>query len=237
MMGDIHKLMAEQEFNSMDEINAFLQKKLSAGPVPHAGPTTPEEKAQDLFYEALEQTGRMQIKLAREAIRLWPDCADAFVLLGEEMPDTGHSKELFRQGMEAGRRALGERPFKEDVGHFGGIIETRPYMRACHGYADCLAAEGESEEALELWSELLRLNPEDNQGVRFQLVPELVITGKIDEARAVLAGFPDDATAVIGYARALVSFCRTGSPCRTGSMRATGSAVRRRRRSSPRPSR
>jgi tetratricopeptide (TPR) repeat protein len=210
VVADIHKLIAEQEFNSMDEINAFLQEKLSAGPVPHAGPTTPEEKARDLFYEALEQTGRVQIKLAREAIRLWPDCADAFVLLAEEMPDPERRKELFHQGMEAGRRALGETLFEDQVGHFWGIIETRPYMRACHGYADCLAAEGESEEALELWSELLRLNPEDNQGVRFQLVPELVVRGKIGEAGAVLAGFPDDATAVIGYSRALVSFCQGG---------------------------
>ncbi|MDP2168388.1 MAG: hypothetical protein Q8J64_08670 [Thermodesulfovibrionales bacterium] len=38
--------------------------------------------------------------------------------------------DLYRQGVEAGEMALGKKAFKEGVGHFWGILETRPYMRA-----------------------------------------------------------------------------------------------------------
>src|SRR5215217_8161002 len=94
------------------------------------------------------------------SLKVSPDCADAYVLLAEE--DAGsleEARELYQKGVEAGERALGRETFEEEAGHFWGILETRPYMRARQGLAVCLRELGEREEAIEDYREMLYLNP------------------------------------------------------------------------------
>ena len=50
-----------------------------------------------------------------------------------------------------------------------GEIENRAYMRAIQYKADLFADNGEKEAAIELYRLLLKLNPSDNQGVRYTL--------------------------------------------------------------------
>jgi hypothetical protein len=143
MSANIGKLLEEQEFDSIEEAQAFLDRMLVAGGglLPEASaPNTPLEKAQDLVYEALEtESARKRIQLAKRALKTSGDCADAYVLLAEE--DAGNleeARELYQKGVEAGERALGRETFEEDAGYFWGILETRPYMRARQGLAFCL---------------------------------------------------------------------------------------------------
>jgi tetratricopeptide (TPR) repeat protein len=208
-LADFQRLLAEQEFESAEEANAFLAAHGGQTP-PRATPRTPEERAQELVYQALEEQGRLRVRLAREALRLWPDCTEAWVLRAEEMPDPERRSELYRQAVEAGERALGPKPFAEDVGQFWGILETRPYMRARNGLAGALWAAGRHDEAIAHWQDLLRLNPNDNQGVRDVLVPRLIVQRRDEEADAVLAAYADDASAMLSHARALLEFRRSG---------------------------
>jgi tetratricopeptide (TPR) repeat protein len=131
---------------------------------------TPAQQAQDLIYEAA-QTGdpRRRAEMARRALELWSDCADAYVMLAEAAPDHREALRLYEQGVAAGERALGPRAFQEDVGHFWGILETRPYMRARVGLAQHLWMQGRREEAVGHLQDMLRLNPNDNQGLRYVL--------------------------------------------------------------------
>lgn len=216
-LADLQRLLAEQDFESPEEANAFLAAQV--GRVPrHATPSTPEEHAQELVNRALEERGRLRVKLAREALRTWPDCTEAWVLRAEEMPDLERRTEFYRKGVEAGERALGPRPFAEGVGHFWGMLETRPYMRARHGLAGALWESGRHDEALAHWKDLLRLNPADNQGVRDVLVPRLIEQHRDDEARDLLAAYADDASAMLSYARTLLEFrrCGDGDAARNG---------------------
>ena len=120
------------------------------------------------------------------------------------------SAELYRSGVAAGERALGPRVFEEDVGHFWGILETRPYMRAKEGLAQCLWALGERDEAVEHYRSMLRLNPNDNQGVRHGLAAWLLALGADDELEALLAQYEEDVFACWTYTRALLAFRRAG---------------------------
>ena len=52
---------------------------------------------------------------------------------------------------------------------FWGDMDNRAYMRAVQYRADPYADKGEKEKAIELYRLLLRLNPNDNQGVRYTL--------------------------------------------------------------------
>jgi len=209
MMVGLQRAIAERGLTGIEEINAFMAE--SGGKVALREPdTSPAGRAQARFYEALDVYGRLRIKLAREALAIHPDCADAWGLLAEEMPDRARRTELYARAMAAAERTLGSAPFEEHVGHFWGVIETRPYMRARFGYAECLWIAGRHDEALGHLQELLRLNPGDNQGVREVLLPRLLERGRDDEAAQLLEAFEDDPSSVLGYGRALLEFRGSG---------------------------
>jgi tetratricopeptide (TPR) repeat protein len=133
------------------------------------------------------------------------------VIQAEEMPDLERRRDLYRNGVEAAERALGPEPFVEDVGHFWGILETRPYMRARNGFAGALWDSGERDEAIEHWQDLLRLCPNDNMGVRYGLVPRLIEANRDTEAEQVLDQYEGEPMATPLYARALLEFRRSGA--------------------------
>ena len=65
-------------------------------------------QAQDLMYEAFDAQGARRVALAREALAISPDCADAYLLLAEETASSAEeAQELLTQGVAAGERALG----------------------------------------------------------------------------------------------------------------------------------
>ncbi len=210
-MQAITRLLEGHDFASLDEANAFIQQQLASGQPLAAPPATPLEEAQELVYQALETTGPRRLRLAREALARSPECADAYVLLAEASRDPQEARTLYEQGVRAGERALGPAAFREDVGHFWGILETRPYMRARQGLAAVLWALGERQAAIGQVQDLLRLNPGDNQGLRYTLATWLLATGD-DAALADLLGhYPDEGSATWAYTRALATFRRQGA--------------------------
>jgi tetratricopeptide (TPR) repeat protein len=173
------------------------------------GGATPLAEAQDLMYEAFDvEDPEEQAALAHRALVISPDCADAYVLLAEQADSLDESLKLYEQGVEAGRRALGE-AFEQHVGHFWGVIQTRPYMRARAGLADCLWVAGRRDESLAHYQEMLRLNPHDNQGLRYLVAPKLIETGRIDPLEKLFEQYDEDSTNWL-YTRALATFRREG---------------------------
>lgn len=198
-------------FESLEEVNAALRERFS-GPlddVPSTA-TTPLEKAQDLMYRAFDARGRRRIQMARKALELSADCADAYALLAEESGEPERALELYEQAVAAGARALGREMFAREAGRFWGIVGTRPYMRARLGLAETLEDLGRRDEAVEHYRELLRLNPGDNQGVRYALLAALMLAGRDGETAALLEHFADEPTALWRYGQALAVFRREG---------------------------
>jgi len=177
------------------------------------GQSDGERDAQALVFEAWESPDPgVRAAQARKALELWPDCADAWVILAQDMADTLlEAHEFYAEGVSAGERALGKAVFEDGVGHFWGILETRPYMRARLGLAQVLRHMGEIDEAAGHLRDMLRLNPGDNQGNRYVLLHLLLEAGRDAEAAQLLAEYPDDAMAEWKFARALVAFRQTGA--------------------------
>ncbi|NBC15780.1 MAG: hypothetical protein GVY18_00515 [Bacteroidetes bacterium] len=213
MMRDLTKLLEQQEFETIDEANAFLQQ-FTGQPIPEMpGSDDPLAQAQELIYDAYEAPSRKKaIALARQALEVSPDCADAYVLLAEAEAETLEAaRDYFEQGVAAGERALDADLFDEAAGHFWGILETRPYMRARRGMAEVLWAMGEDDAAIAHYQELLRLNPGDNQGNRYALAHCLLATERDEALDALLDRYEDDAAATWHYTRALLRFRQEGS--------------------------
>lgn len=170
-------------------------------------------KAQEMIYQAWEITDPIErVEIAEEALEISKLCADAWVLLAEDAADSpAQEVEFFQNGVTAGEDALGKQFFEKESGLFWGNAESRPYMRARAGLAHCLWDTGKKEEAIDHYRELLRLNPADNQGVRFVLLTSLLILNRHEEAYTILDSNPEDEySATWAYSRALISFRESG---------------------------
>lgn len=209
----IQKMMSMQEFGSVDEMNAHLQQFNLRGRFPPWVPETPMEQAQELIYQALTISDQKErIRVVMDSLELCRDCADAYVLLAEETAETTEEAlNWYRRGVEAGERALGAEVFANKVGHFWGVIETRPYMRSCEGLADCLYTLGEHSAAIQHYQDMLRLNPNDNQGIRYKLLNCLLEGNDTEAATELLGRYKEDYSAVWFFTRALITFCRYGA--------------------------
>ena len=206
----IKQTIEGKNFGSVDEMNRYWDKLNRTGKMPQWRPETPVEQAQDLIYKALEAVGKERLELAKHALKVSPDCADAYVLLAEgKAKNAEEALNLYESGVKAGERALGKKVFEEAAGNFWGMVETRPYMRARLGLAQCLWTLGRREEAINHFHELLRLNPSDNQGVRYILAASLLEVGDIDALYQLLGQY-DEPTAEWLYTKALVAFIKQG---------------------------
>lgn len=214
MSADLSRLLEGREFQSEEEVNEYLNKILKKGEFPKTSSKSAVQFAQDIVYEAWEtQSKKERIRLAKEALSVSSDCGDAYNLLAEEEAKTlEEALELYRQGMEAGRRALGKKFFKENKGHLWGHIEARPYMRSCAGYMECLWQLGKYEEAITEAEKMLRLNKNDNQGIRYILAGYLLALGRYEELDKFLnyGEYKYDGAAEWFYTRALLSFVKEG---------------------------
>ena len=211
LQADINRVIEGHDFSNIDEMNEFLNENLVGKEVPRQVDMTPLEQAQNLIYDAFDVRGRKELQLARKALGICPDCADAYVLLAERCSDIKKAQDFYMQGVAAGERVLGEEFFEKEAGNFWGILETRPYMRARIGLAQCLTELGQIEEAAQHYRELLRLNPNDNQGARDFLLICLLEMNENDEAEQLLKKYEADKHMAFGsYAQALLTFRKKG---------------------------
>ena len=164
------------------------------------------DEAQELMYDAWEASGAERVALARSALDISPLCADAYVLLAEEGAHTEQDVlDLYRRGVEAGERALGDE-FDELAGQFWGFLQTRPYMRARAGLAATLWRQGDQQAAIGHYRSLLILNPNDNQGIRYLLATALLARNELAELRDLLRQYEEDRSAAWAYTLALLAY-------------------------------
>lgn len=167
-------------------------------------------RAQELIYEAMESSPQQRVKLAKQAMEIYPFHPDAYNMLGDAESDPAKQLELYKQGMEAGETDLGKDIFKQDKGMFWGMIETRPYMRSKFNYAILEAAMGNLTEAIKQCEELLELNEMDSQGVRYTLFVMYMDAGEHKKAKALLEKFEETDFAAGAYNMLLVEFALKG---------------------------
>jgi len=189
-----------------DELEALM---LSFARLPDEPDDEALDLAQEKAFDAMEASTRAsRIALAREALALSARCADAYLILARETRGSDEKLDLYRRAVAAGTEAVGEAAFRDDVGLFWGLIQTRPYMRARHELALMLWESGDRDEAIGHYYDLLRLNPNDNQGIRYLLMDALLELGRDTEAAALLKSYKDDGSAAWAWSGALLAFRR-----------------------------
>jgi tetratricopeptide (TPR) repeat protein len=200
-----------------------ILRKFSSGRRKARSPLAIAQEIADLAWET--SAPQEQAELARKALSVSADCADAYVILANQEMSRDQARQLLEEGVAAGQRAIGLKAFEATTGRFWLDQRTRPYMRARLGLAQCLWESGERAEAVEHYAEMLRLNPSDNQGVRYLLLGGLVDLDRDDDAQRLLQRYESDNSAEWSYTTALLSYRREGdSAVSRGLLRAASNS-------------
>jgi tetratricopeptide (TPR) repeat protein len=206
----IDALLGEEsmrEFDSAAAIDALFA----------AGKRVPLDRlweAQELTFDAYDTpSARRRVEVVKQALARHPWCGDAYgILAAEAPPDTAFAIHLWRLAGAAAEFAikaeLGEDAFETCEGEFWGLLETRPYMRARAGLSNALWRRGEREAAVAIDLDLLRLNPNDNQGARYVVADRLLVLGRDQDLERLFKAYRNDGSAFLSYSRALWCFRR-----------------------------
>ncbi len=208
---DLHRLLESQNFKSKGELEKFMDG-LMGKPVPSfpKESLTIKEQAQDLIFEAVDLTEDKGYELALKALQMDPDCIEAYEYLGALETITETAILYYKNGIEIGKRIFSKTYFKDSIGQFWMVHETRAFMRCMQAYADCLKDMGRYHDSVSVYEEMIRLNPNDNQGVRDQLLLYLIRINEFNKFRKFDKMFKEDFGAFISFNRALFAFKTEG---------------------------
>lgn len=206
----IGKLVKEREFESMDQLNDFIQKTLERENLEGAPEylDDPVEAAQELAFRSMEEeSDRKALDLARKALELDLDCIDArAVVIQITIHEPNEQVNAYRKLLAEARDKMGKEFFEENRGHFWEVVETRPFMRALEFLAILLASLERIGESIAVMEEMIDLNPNDNQGIRDTLLGLYLGEGDVLKARILLDKYPEDDLAVFSWGRAIERF-------------------------------
>jgi len=206
-----------------EEMSAFAQTHMIGKRIDEVANSfeDPKDIALDLCYSSLRHYSRRRMRDLLEALKLDPDCAEAYVMLAELASNDVDRCDLYQRAAEAGRRRLGEEAFADPEYPFWRTIESRSYMRAIQGLADTSLLMDRFDDSAAKYRELLELNPGDNQGARYLLVEALIAGDRLAEAvrtvRTVLLA-KQDVSALGEWVEAVFAFV-TNDPEQTTALR------------------
>ncbi len=217
--------MEQRNFRSQSEAQEYLDLTMSRVAAVGAGRILSQSNAKLLVAEALTTKDvAKKHSRAREALRISSDCAEASMVLALLKSDRAARIEMLQKALHKAELQIDESKFCEPDGYFWQLLVTRPYMRCRYALTKELWDGGDHQEAVNHMKELLRLNPYDNQGLRYHLLNWLIECDMNDsEGDDYFGYYESDKAAFIKYACALQQFVRTGSTA--GSNHALHEAV------------
>jgi len=160
----------------------------------------------------------------RRALKIDPDHADAHNHLGIRMLDRekfADAETHFLAAVEGGERGL----VREDGLIEWGCMENRPYLRGLANLAIVYRDTERWGEALETHLRILKLNPNDNQGVRWLVGEEHHRLGDLDRAITAYQKASEEPGCCFGLALALFEAGRSSE--RVGTALLAGFAANR----------
>lgn len=151
------------------------------------------ESAEDyleLFDEAPSKSAAL--RYAKKALSLEPDNLDAASAVAQlDAQDDVALLDKLSALIEKGNRQMErENYFKESMGDFWMVLETRPYMRLRYDYMQTLIRCGMYRQAILEGKQLMELCKEDNLGVRYDLIHLYAQLDDLDSALALKDSHP-----------------------------------------------
>ena len=132
------------------------------------------KKQDKYYYDAMDllcegkRGAKKALELLNEVLEIDEDYVQTHIGLIATYGDLGKKREYEKAVRTAYEKTLKKFPkWPEEMKW--GYLENRAYLRAIQYMAELHWDKGEEEKAIELFRLLLKLNPGDNQGVRYEI--------------------------------------------------------------------
>ncbi|MCZ8537276.1 SEC-C metal-binding domain-containing protein [Paenisporosarcina quisquiliarum] len=197
-MWEMAMRVKHQAFDSIEEINKFMQGKMKEA----YEPANEDERVQLLCYRAYEADSEEdRIKLMKMAADINPENADVHLLMAEQETNPLVVEIHLLKAIRSG-----EKQFDQQYEHPWNYVLNRPYMRARFAYGTWLMTQQKADEAADQFKQLMDLNPSDQQGAGWLLAGAYVKLGLYDDARELLRGITSGQdNAVLEYMNILIN--------------------------------
>ncbi len=170
------------------------------------------EEVQDVFDDTIDcmREDPAYVKnTLRDLIRAYPEHIDAYHHLALTWYWQGNLRkaaEVWRAGSEFALRCFPPNFSMQRDRVAWGFMENRPFLRLYQGHGLACLRLGQAREALEVFENLLRMNPNDNQGNRALAVECNFLLHNPAGVLGICDRYPEDALEQLVYGRALALF-------------------------------
>lgn len=168
-----------------------------------------------------EKNYNNKAKYAKEALRIYEDCSDAYIILSKDssLKDT-EKKELLEKAVQAAKNVLKITDLKDTDPRIFRLPIAEAFFGAKYTLALHLWDMNEREEAIANLDDVLTYNKKDSLLTRGILTSWLIIEGKFKEAEEILVRCEHDFLIDTNYNRAALLF-------KIGKTREAESALRK----------
>ena len=130
-------------------------------------------------------------QLLEVVLKVEPNHLEALVLLAETEQNSVRKLQLLKDALNLTEDNLSTPIFAENKGSFWTNLETRQFMFVQAKLAQLFKEMQSYEEAICIYEQMLRLNVNDNQGIRYELVPLYIENRMFDQALDVIEQYKD----------------------------------------------
>ena len=174
-----------------------------------------------LNYAWKQKNYKNKAKYAKEALKIYEDCADAYIILSKDSSlNKLEKKALLEKAVKAAQNLLRIDNLETAEPKLFNLKIAEPLFGAKYSLAVHLWENGEKEAAIENAFEILKYNEQDNLMVRSLLANWLLTEQKYSQLKTLLEKYEKDNSAAINYSRVALLY-------KTNEIKAAENALRR----------
>jgi tetratricopeptide (TPR) repeat protein len=212
LAGELEALLGQLSPEDAKTLKQNMEQLLQKGSLWDNEEEADLDVAQALIYDAWEEPRvDKRVAIAKDAIATSNCCSDGYLILANDLAKSAKERlSYIQEAVVAGERAIKVLKLEEAQGQYWGLIETRPYMRALNELGLELQKTGLPDEAIAIYERMIKLNPDDNQGIRYILLELYLRKRDTKHAHLLISQFEDDASAFFAYNKTLLVFLTNG---------------------------
>lgn len=123
-----------------------------------------------------------------------------------ECEDIDEAIEYVKLALMHAKKKIPNSLFNQLKGELWLELDARPYLMVKDELASLYCMKGDYESAVEIYKEILKLNKNDNQGIRYKILPLFVLIDKYKDAEKLISRYDKDMSALLLYSTALYHY-------------------------------
>ena len=152
------------------------------------------QKSESLVMESSKEPGFDE--MLKEYIDNLDDDENPFLNPGNDLFASNDDGEMtiedYQEYIDDFKKNVGDEFFKENEGNFWAIPETRTFMGCLFEQTLLFWQNNEKDKAIDQLKYVLKLNPRDDQGVRYVLLAYLLELDMLEDAQSLMMSYGDD---------------------------------------------